>query len=289
MSGLKHIKNRIQSVKNTQQITKAMKMVSASKLRRAQNNIETAREYSEKLRELISSLSFLQGEVKNPLLEERQNGKAVVVLITSDKGLCGALNTNLCKLVVQNFPALNEIHPEIEFYCLGKKGRDFLKRRNFKVVKDFVDKKDHEKETAVDEIFHDITDRYALGEINAVYIAHNKFKSIMTQEQVMFKMLPLTHETDEKGAEVYRDFMFEPDPETIVNRLLPEYVSNIGYIGMLDHLASEHSARMTAMDAATRNAGEMISKLRLFYNRARQAAITTELTEIISGAESINK
>jgi len=289
MSSLKEIKNRISSVKNTQQITKAMKMVSASKLRKAQAQVDSARSYTQKFRETVQLLTNESTSESDPLMLARTGGKAVIFIITADKGLCGGLNSNLCKQVDSLMEENEGGYSEYELYCFGKKGRDFFKRRGKNILGEYIDNKDSHKPMQSIGIIKDLIERYKNEEINALFIAYSSFKSVISSIPVVTKALPLDSDfSDEASVDSNsQDFIFEPQREKILSNILPKYIENLAYVSMLEHIASEHGSRMSTMDAATRNAGEMINRLQLFYNRARQAAITTELTEIISGAESI--
>lgn len=288
MASLKDIRNRIVSVKNTQQITKAMKMVAASKLRRAQIAIEEARPYSDKLNSIVSNLSDGVDEKSHPLLAQREKGKAVILLISSDKGLCGGLNSNLFKKVLRFKAEHAEEFDEISLVTLGKKSADFFKNKDLSVEKTARDLKEAAQKVEIVDMMNELVEQFTKGEINRVYIGYNRFQSVIAQEPTLKMVLPI--EPPAKGEEDSNkaEFVFEPSPAEILSTLLNKYVVNQAYTGLLDNHASEHGSRMTAMDSATNNASDMISRLQLQYNRARQAAITTELTEIISGAESIN-
>lgn len=288
MASLKDIRNRIQSVKNTQQITRAMKMVAASKLRRAQIAIEEARPYSDKLNSIVSNLSDGVDEKSHPLLSNREKGKAVILLISSDKGLCGGLNTNLFKKILRFQGEHLEEFDEISMVSLGKKSVDYFKNRDMSLEKSATDLKDEMQKVEVVEMIKELVELFTKGEINRVYLAFNRFDSVISQEPTLKKVLPIEPPADGAEKSDKAEFVFEPSAAEILSTLLNKYVENQAYTGLLNNHASEHGSRMTAMDSATNNASDMISKLQLQYNRARQAAITTELTEIISGAESVS-
>ncbi|MDT8445904.1 MAG: ATP synthase F1 subunit gamma [bacterium] len=285
MATLKDIKNRIGSVKNTQQITKAMKMVAASKMKKAEDRIRAARPYTDKLTAMVSNLAQGLEPGAHPLLTRRKGGKAVVLLVTSDKGLCGALNTNLCKRTAFAFKGMLEEVNEVELITLGRKGANFFGKTQQEITV-FKDHKEAEYEALVAEQIKGLIHRYEAGEINRLYLAFNHFKNVISQEIRLQQVLPVEAP---KGAAAgsQAEFLLEPDRQAILGEILPQYVENQAFTALLDGFACEHASRMTAMDAATTNAGELIKKLRLQYNRARQAAITTELIEIISGAESL--
>ncbi len=286
MATLKDIKLRIDSIKSTQQITKAMKMVAASKMRKAEENIVKARPYSEKLRSIISNLSGGVEGSAHPLLEQRDKGKAVVLLITTDRGLCGGLNNNLCKELVQYIPDHAADFETVEMVTFGKKGGEFFKARKYDIADSYRDLKELEMAKTLSDKVRELIRKYESGEYNRLYLVYNKFKNVISQKPVIKQVLPV--EAPEKGASIDEtEFTFEPNVKGILRSILPQYVENQAYTALLDNYASEHAARMTAMDAATTNAAEMIDKLQLQYNRARQAAITSELIEIISGAEAL--
>lgn len=286
MATLKDIKLRIDSIKNTQQITKAMKMVAASKMRKAEEAIVQARPYSEKLRGTVSNLSSGAKNSAHPLLEERDGGKAVVLLITSDKGLCGGLNNNLCKKLVKFVPEHTADFEVLELVTFGKKGGEFFGSRDFEVSDSFKNLKEKAMAEKLEEKVQELIRKYENGDFNRLYIAYNRFKNVITQIPEIKQVLPVASpEAEETSDEA--EFIFEPSAEIILTEILPQYVKNQAYTALLDNYACEHAARMTAMDAATTNAADMIDKLQLQYNRARQAAITSELIEIISGAEAL--
>jgi len=287
MATLKDIKLRMGSVKNTQQITKAMKLVAASKMKKAEGRIKAARPYTDKLNSMVSNLAGGIEEGAHPLLKERKGGKALVLIFTTDKGLCGALNTALCKQVVRASKGLLETSTEIELIDLGRKGADFFSKSPMNLSEFHKDLKEEEYMAVLDKMMPTLIQRYTDGEFNRLYISFNHFINVITQEQRFEQILPVqAPETvaDQENGE----FLLEPDRASILSVILPQYVKNQAYTALLDGFACEHAARMTAMDAASTNAGELLKGLRLQYNRARQAAITTELTEIISGAESLN-
>lgn len=283
MATLKDIKNRIVSVKKTQQITKAMKMVSAAKLRRAQQAVANAKPYSGKLSQIVSNLSAGLTEESHPLLKKNGKGKILIILITSDKGLCGSINTGLCKKIA-NKVSENE---EVQIIPVGKKGLEFFERRNVDFPYQFKELKDREIQSELVKLAEIVIKKFVCSEFREVFLAYNEFETVLTQNVQINKILPI-EATEQEEASPDTEWVFEPNKEEILNSLLPKYVKNRVYTAMLDNVASEHASRMTAMDAATNNASDMISALQLQYNRARQAVITKELIEIISGAESIN-
>ena len=283
MASLKDIRKRIDSVQKTQKTTSAMNMVSAAKLKRAENNIKSAIPYSEKLKEVVSSLRSRLTDEENPLFQEMGGENTAVILITSDRGLCGGFNTNLCKKLLEEF---SEIPVErLTMTMIGRKGFDYFKRRSYEIRGNFQETRPEDQMNVVREVISQCIQRYENGELDKVYLAYNHYRSVINQKPVIEQLLPIPKTETENSDD--REVTFEPSPEAILDRLLDKFLENRIYVSWLDSSAGEHAARMTSMDSATKNAGDMIDKLQLTYNRTRQAAITTELIEIISGAESI--
>ncbi len=288
MATLKDIQLRMGSIKNTMQITKAMKMVAASKMRRAEEAITNSRPYSDKLRAIISNLSDGVDQSAHPLLEKREGGKAVVLVISTDRGLCGGLNVNLCKQLNSFIPDQSNGFEVVELITFGKKGTEFFKNRGGNVVEFYRDLKEKDMADALNAKVKELIDKYIEGEFNHLFIAYNRFNNVVSQTPVIKQVLPIEPpKAEEAEADEGSQFIFEPSAIGILNAILPQYVANQAFTGLLDNLASEHAARMTAMDAATNNASDMLAKLQIQFNRARQAAITSELIEIISGAEAV--
>ena len=288
MASLKDIRKRIDSVKRTQKTTSAMKMVSAAKLRRAEDHIREATPYAQKLKSIVSSLSTrFEGEEQDTgfgsLFRNSSGKRTGVILVTSDRGLCGGFNSNLSKALLQQL--IDEGVECAEFAIFGRKGNDFFKRTPHKILVNHSGTPPDQHLNLVNEVVGDFTQRFENGELDQVLLAYNHFVSVISQIPVIETLLPIKAietETVDK-----REILFEPSPEEILQTLLKKYVQNQVYVSWLDTIAGEHAARMTSMDAATKNAGEIIDKLQLHYNRTRQAAITGELIEIISGAESL--
>jgi F-type H+-transporting ATPase subunit gamma len=282
MPSLIDIRRRIRSVKNTQQITKAMKMVSAAKLRRAQDRVIAARPYARTLRKVISNVAAAAaGDDRvagNPLLAQRPEKRALLVLISGDKGLAGAFNSNLIKAAVR-FPAEHN-GADMTLELVGRKGRDFFRKRTTKISGDQIGlaAKPSHKETA--EIARRAMKLFSDGEVDAVYLLFNEFKSVMTQRVTLSRILPVEVEAEQAVV----DYIFEQPPGEMLESLLPRYVEMEFYRALLESSAAEHAARMTAMDAATNNAADVIEKLTLNMNRVRQASITKEIIEVVSGA-----
>ena len=288
MASLKDIRKRIDSVKRTKKTTNAMKMVSAAKLRRSEDNIREATPYAVKLKSVVSSLSTRFDGVEEDTgigrLFHNSGGKRTgVILVTSDRGLCGGFNANRSKALASQLT--EEGVDCAEFVILGRKGNEFFKRTNHSIIDNHTGTAPDEQLGLVRDIVSEFTQRFESGELDQVILAYNHFISVISQEPVIEQLLPI--KPPEAASADEREVLFEPSPEEILETLLKKYVQNQVYVSWLDTIAGEHAARMTSMDAATKNAGEMIEKLQLHYNRSRQAAITSELIEIISGAESL--
>jgi len=288
MPSLKDIKKRIGSVKNTQQITKAMKMVAAAKLRRAQDAAVSARPYAQKLQEVLANLARREEADAHPLLSQRGNGRALVVLMTADRGLCGGFNANVSK-EAERFVRKNEHgYANIDLLIIGRKGRDFLKNRlGEKIVKVYENISADATYSTAALIGQEVVDGYSEEKYDAVYVIYNAFQSAIVQIVTVEKVLPIQPQETEEASGNSVDYIYEPNRGEVLSQLLPKMVEVQIFRALLESHASEQGARMSAMDSASRNASEMIGKLTLQYNRARQAAITKELMEIISGAESI--
>lgn len=291
MSGaLKEVRNRIQSVKSTQQITKAMKMVSAAKLRRAQDAIIQMRPYAKKLQEMLSNIvSSAGGDVNMALTIVRPVEKVLVIVITSDRGLCGGYNSNLIKLakVVLNEKYANQTSKgSSEILPLGKKGFEHFTKNKFKVIDQYWDIFSQLTFEHVAAVSKFAMDAFEKGEVDAVELIYSEFRNAATQKFTVEQFLPIK-KTEQKKGEAKADFIFEPDKKVLIEELMPKILNTQLYKAILDAHASEHGARMTAMDKATENAEELLKSLKISYNRARQAAITTELTEIVSGAAAL--
>jgi F-type H+-transporting ATPase subunit gamma len=284
MPSLIDIRRRIRSVRNTQQITKAMKMVSAAKLRRAQDRVIAARPYASLIRKVLANLAVAveadERAASNPLLARRPEGHVLLLLFTSDKGLAGAFNANLIK-AAQKFM---EEHRggEVELETIGRKGRDFFRKRGARIVAEHIGilgKPSFEDAAA---IARKAIDRFRSGELDAVYLLNNEFKSMVSQRLAVARLLPVEIPPN---AEVV-DYIFEQPPSQMLEALLPRYVETEVYRSMLETGAAEHAARMMAMEAATSNANDMIETLTLYMNRVRQASITKEIIEVVSGASA---
>ncbi len=284
--GLRDILRRIRSVKNTQQITKAMKAVSASKLRKAQASMMAARPYANKMVTVLGSLASRAPREYHPLLAHRGSRRVEFLILTSDRGLCSSFNTNIMKRTIALFNEKKAENCDITLNVVGRKGKDFLKRRNYEMRKEWTGISGHLSYSHASMIAQEVIENYVNAEVDEVYIIYNEFKSALAQIVQTEKILPLEPpETVEAGGA--GDYIYEPSPEAVLDTLLPKYVEFQVYRALLESEASELGARMSAMDAASTNAKEMIAKLTLQYNKARQAAITQELMEIIGGAEAL--
>ena len=292
MANLLDIRRRIKSVKNTQQITKAMKMVSAAKLKRAQDRVINARPFADKMNQVLSELAGqTTDDFHHPLLDKRGDGRYLVVLVTADKGLCGAFNANLIK-AAQAFVKENP-GKEIEWMTVGRKGRDFFKRRG-NIVSEYIGMtgKGRVEFSEALEVSREIIKRFTEDEaIDKVFLIFAEFKSVLTQRVVTEQLLPISKttetEADASQPAKTRDYIYEQPPAEVFRRLLPRLIDTQIFRALLESIASEQGARMTAMDAASKNAGELISTLTLNMNRIRQAAITREIIEIVSGAAAL--
>jgi F-type H+-transporting ATPase subunit gamma len=291
MANLLDIRRRIKSVKNTQQVTKAMKMVSAAKLRRAQDRVVNARPFAAKMREMLGNLASQTAEdFHHPLLDARGDQRYRVFLITADKGLCGAFNANLIK-AAQTF-LKEHADKDIELVTIGRKGRDFFRRQR-QLAGELIGLTgkgrvsfEEAVELAREQLIDPFTDD---EELDKVFVIFSEFKSVLTQRVVVEQLLPIAQDTEADEADLTgaQDYIFEQPPAEIFGRLLPSFIETQVYRGLLESIASEQGARMTAMDAASKNAGDLISSLTLNMNRVRQAAITREIIEIVSGAAAL--
>jgi F-type H+-transporting ATPase subunit gamma len=290
MASLKEVRNRITSVNSTMQITKAMKMVAAAKLRRAQDRIIQMRPYAKKLNELIAQVS--QGTevgASSPYTQVREVKNVLIVMVTSDRGLCGAFNTNVIKAAVafinENYPVQLE-KGNISVLSLGKKGSEAFTRRGIKVDNEFTDIFQRLSFDTAKEAAEKVMAAFAEGTYDEVVLVYNEFKNVATQIIRTEKILPLvSEESEEKTSNT--DYIFEPSEEEIILELIPKAIKLSVFKAVLDSNASEHGARMTAMDKATENGGELLKALKIEYNRSRQAAITKEILEIVGGAEAL--
>jgi F-type H+-transporting ATPase subunit gamma len=285
MPALVDIRRRIRSVKNTQQITKAMKMVSAAKLRRAQEAMFAARPYARKMMEVLNSLASRANPASHPLLAEQGQKRVLLVVITADKGLCGGFNANIIRAAARLLEARTAEGCEPELGLLGRKGRDFFRRRQYKVRSEHVGIFQALRFTTAQQIAQALIKAYIEHEVDEVYLVYNEFKTIVQQKVIVERLLPI-RKLEPELQEPEQDYLYEPAPARIFGEILPRHVEVQVWRALLESQAAEHGARMAAMDAATRNAGEMIDRLTLYMNKVRQAAITKEIIEVVSGAGS---
>jgi F-type H+-transporting ATPase subunit gamma len=287
---LKEVRNRIKSVQSTQQITKAMKMVSAAKLRRAQDSITQMRPYAKKLQEMLSNIvSSIEGGVSMKLAEERVIEKVLLIVVTSDRGLCGGYNANIVKLTkatIEEKYSTQAAKGNVQIWNIGKKGYEALTKSGFKTNDTYKDIFLNLKFETVQAAAKAAMKAFENKEFDAIEIIYSEFKNAATQAFVAEQFLPIPKVAKQAGAKK-SDFIFEPEVETLIAELMPKILNTQLYKAVLDGNASEHGARMTAMDKASENANELLKSLKISYNRARQAAITTELTEIVSGAAAL--
>ncbi|REJ19842.1 MAG: F0F1 ATP synthase subunit gamma [Bacillaceae bacterium] len=284
MASLRDIKTRINSTKKTSQITKAMEMVSASKLNRAETSAKSFVPYMEKIQEVVANIALGSTDVSHPMLEKRPVKKTGYVVITSDRGLAGAFNSNVLRAVYQTIQERHRSTDEYAVIAIGKVGRDFFKKRGMPVVEEIVGLGDDISFSDIKEIASNTVKLFEDGKVDEIYMFFNHYVSAIQQEVTEKKLLPLSDIAANKKMTSYE---FEPSQEDILAVLLPQYAESLIYGALLDSKASEHAARMTAMKNATDNAKELINTLTLSYNRARQAAITQEITEIVGGASAL--
>jgi len=277
------IRRRIRSVKNTQQITKAMKMVSAAKLRRAQEAMFAARPYARKMMEVLNSLASRAQPELHPLLQEHGDKRVLLLVVTSDKGLCGGFNANIVRAAVRFLDERSD--KELQLETIGRKGRDFFKRRRWKIRNEHVGIFQNLKFAAAKAIAQDLIQAYTTQELDQIYLLYNEFKSVIQQRIVVERLLPI-EKLQLQPTEPALDYIYEPKPAEIFGQMLPRHVEIQVFRALLESAAAEHGARMSAMDAASNNASDMIDRLTLYMNKVRQAAITKEIIEVVSGASS---
>lgn len=290
MPSLIDIRRRVKAVKSTQQITKAMKMVSSSKLRRAQERILRSRPYAQQMLRVFNNLATRVDASKHPLLnDDPEAGRTLLIVITADRGLCGSFNTNIVKSALQ----FTIEHPkdaagaEVALALVGRKGRDFFQRRGFDVKYEEVGLFQNVKWAHAQAIAQTAIQEFLGPDISSVYLVYNEFRSVISQRVVIEKLLPIPRLEEQSPAIAGADYLFEPDPEQLLGTLLPLHVAVQVNRALLESSAAEHAARMQSMDSATRNAREMVDRLTLYMNKVRQAAITREIIEVVSGAQSV--
>lgn len=285
MAGAKEIRSQIKSVQNTQKITKAMEMVAASKMRRAQERMRASKPYAQKIRNVISHLALGHPEYKHPYLIEREVKRVGFIVISSDRGLCGGLNTNLFKLALRTMAEWDEKGIAVDLCLIGSKAESFFKRIG-NIKSTITQLGDAPSANELIGSVKVMLDAYDEGEVDALYLLENEFVNSMTQQPNATKLIPVESAEDEE-LKHYWDYIYEPDSKEVLDGLLTRYIESLVYQGVVENIACEMSARMVAMKAASDNAGDMVSELQLDYNKARQAAITQELSEIVSGASAV--
>ncbi|MDO8439003.1 MAG: F0F1 ATP synthase subunit gamma [Telluria sp.] len=289
MAAGKEIRGKIKSVENTKKITKAMEMVAASKMRKAQERMRAARPYSDKIRNIASNLASANPEYTHPFLVRQDSAKTVgLIVVTTDKGLCGGMNTNALRAVTTKLRELDAAGVKAETVAIGNKGFGFLNRIGARVVSHATQLGDTPHLDKLIGPVKVLLDAYQEGKLDAVYVVYTRFVNTMKQEPVMEQLLPLSSEkmTADSSSHAW-DYIYEPDAAAVIDELLVRYVEALIYQAVAENLASEQSARMVAMKSASENAGNVINELRLVYNKTRQAAITKELSEIVSGAAAV--
>ncbi|MHB1043507.1 MAG: ATP synthase F1 subunit gamma [Eubacteriales bacterium] len=284
MPSLRDLRRRIKSIKSTQQITKAMKAVAAAKMRRAQEAVFAARPYSKRIKGVLGRVASASSQVKHPLLAVREPKKVAYLVITADRGLCGGFNSNVIRRAAQEIKGRSGA--EISLVAVGRKGRDFFKKRGFNMAKDWVRLPENVGSSSARTIAGYVIDSYSAGEFDEVYLVYSQFVNVLVQKPLVIKLLPVEPPAGEEESRKV-DYIFEPSAEDVLTELLPKYVENAVYQGLLETRAGFYSAQMTAMDNATKNASDMIARLTLSMNRARQAQITKEISEIVGGAAAL--
>ena len=292
MASLKEIRAKVTSIKSTQKITRAMQMVAASKMRRAQERMEVGRPYSENMRRVVSHLVNASSDYKHPYMTSRQVNRVGYILVTSDRGLAGGLNINLFKQLMHHVQEFQDQSVEAEFAVIGSKGVSFFKSFGGKVTSAVTDYGDNPSFEQLNAPVQAMLDDYAKGHLDRIYLVYNKFVNAMTQKPMISQLVPLPQDAIDSDSgirtEINWDYIYEPDAKTLVDGLLGRYIESIVYQAVMENIASEQSARMVAMKAATDNAGDLINDLQLVYNKLRQAAITREISEIVGGAAAVS-
>lgn len=286
MAGAKEIRTKIKSIKNTQKITKAMEMVAASKMRKAQDRMQASRPYAEKMRSVVAHMAMAHPEYKHPYLIERPTKRVGVIVISTDRGLCGGLNVNMFKSVIGHMKDWKQQGYEIDVVAFGTKATQFFKRVGGRVVAQATHLGDA---PAINDMIGSVKvmlDAYDAGQIDRLYLGYTDFVNTMTQKPRVDQLLPIVPDTDER-LKHHWDYLYEPDAKPVMTALLTRYIESLVYQGVVENIASEQASRMVAMKSATDNAGDLIDELQLIYNKARQAAITQEISEIVGGAAAV--
>jgi len=286
MAGAKEIRTKIASIKNTQKITSAMEMVAAAKMRKAQDRKEATRPYADKMKNVIGHLSHAHPEYKHCFMVEREVKRVGYIVISSDRGLCGGLNNNLFRQLAREIKVQQDNGVEVEFCTIGKKALGFFRRFGGRVLAETTQLGDAPRIEDLIGVVKVMLDAYENGEIDRIYIAYNNFVNTMTQEPTVEQLVPISGASEDE-LKHHWDYIYEPDSKEVLDGLLTRYIEALAYQGVVENGACEQSARMVAMKSASDNAGDLIDELQLIYNKARQAAITQEISEIVSGAAAV--
>jgi len=286
MAGAKEIRTKIASIKNTQKITGAMQMVAASKMRKAQERMLATRPYADKIQNVIAHLAHAHPEYHHPYLAEREAKRVGLIIISTDRGLCGGLNINLFKSVIRSMKEWDAAGLEIDLTLIGSKSNAFFKRMGGNITAAATQLGDAPSIIELIGTVKVMLDAYEEGRIDRLYLAHNVFENSMSQKPVMKQLIPVSGEVDEE-LKTHWDYIYEPDSKPVMDALMIRYIESLVYQGVVENVACEQAARMVAMKAATDNAGDLINELQLIHNKARQAAITQEISEIVGGAAAV--
>ncbi len=287
MAGAKEIRTKIKSIQNTQKITKAMEMVAASKMRKAQERMNQARPYADKMRTVVAHVSQANAEYQHPYMIERDAKRVGYIVVSSDRGLCGGLNTNMFRAVVAHISEWEAKGVDFDVACIGNKGLGFFKRYGGNIVSEVTHIGDAPELTSLIGAIKVMLDAYTEGNIDCLFIVRNEFVNTMTQQAVIEQLLPLHAEEPEDELQHHWDYIYEPEAKDVLDGLMIRFIESLVYQGVVENIACEMAARMVAMKAASDNAGNLIDELQLIYNKARQAAITQEISEIVSGAAAV--
>lgn len=287
MAGGKEIRTKIKSIENTQKITRAMEMVAASKMRRAQERMRAARPYAAKMRNVIAHLAQASLEYKHSYTQEREAKRVGFIIISSDRGLCGGLNINLFRAAVNELSVWQDKRVEVDVTVIGRKALAFFRRFSPTIVSEVTQLGDAPQFADLIGAIKVMLDAYSEGRIDRLFVVHNRFVSTMFQEPQVEQLLPIRAVAPEEALKAHWDYLYEPDAHAVVDALLTRYIESLVYQGVVENIACEMAARMVAMKSATDNAGNLIDELQLVYNKARQAAITQEIAEIVSGAAAV--
>jgi len=287
MAGAKEIRTKIASIKNTQKITRAMEMVAASKMRKTQERMKTSRPYATKIAQVIRHLARATSEYRHAFLQTREVKQVGVIVITSDRGLCGGLNANLLRMTLAKLKDWQQQGQSNQLAVIGRKGQAFFRRVGGKILSSVAQIGDTPSVSDFIGVVKTMLDAYRRGEIDALYISYNEFVNTMTQKPVMQQLLPLPFDEEEQLQSAHWDYIYEPDAKELLDQLLIRYIEMQVYQAVVENIACEQAAKMVAMKSATDNAGELIKEFQLAYNKARQAAITQELAEIVGGSAAL--